>query len=188
VERYMIEQGYLIPSFHQSYWIGLNTTTPGKGSGANWTWVDFSDPPALTTYIAWGAEQPDDLEPPSACSQAASEYLGGDPEVWQWDDVQCATKSIAICRITRRRPCPQPGRAAHCPELTLPARAPTAQPHPTPPRPAPAPPPPHPRPPSHPSRPDPCACARRTPPLQRPRRLCTCPRSPRTPTSSTPRW
>jgi hypothetical protein len=106
VERYMVEQGYLIPSFHQSYWIGLNTTAPGASSRNNWTWVDCSEPPSMTTYTAWGPGQPDNLEPPSACGQANHEFLGGDPEVWQWDDVQCSGRAIAVCRITRKFPAP----------------------------------------------------------------------------------
>lgn len=101
MERYFVEQGYLIPSFHQSYWIGLNTTVPGTNNRDNWTWIDYAEPPSDLTYIAWGDDQPDNAEGPAACAAASHEMAGGDPSVWQWDDTSCGANHVAICRLTR---------------------------------------------------------------------------------------
>jgi hypothetical protein len=54
VEKYYASQGFLFPSFHKFYWMGLNTSEwPIEGT-ANFSWWDKSPGPNNETYSHWG--------------------------------------------------------------------------------------------------------------------------------------
>ena len=47
-----LPQGYLLPSYHQFYWLGL-----AVAEGSTWpsfTWVDHTPGPNTTSYNHWG--------------------------------------------------------------------------------------------------------------------------------------
>jgi hypothetical protein len=49
VEQYYVGQGWLLPSYHKSYWIGLTATT-----WPYFHWLEPSNDPSDDTYIHWG--------------------------------------------------------------------------------------------------------------------------------------
>lgn len=57
VEKYYISSGYLIPSFHKHYWLGL--TTQKQGGRPNWYWLEpnAGSPLEDEVYKHWGMYQ-----------------------------------------------------------------------------------------------------------------------------------
>lgn len=52
VESNLVDVGLLLPAYHKSYWIGLNTTA---GNWRNvWRWIDSRPYEANKTYQNWG--------------------------------------------------------------------------------------------------------------------------------------
>ncbi len=49
MEQFYVGQGWLIPTFHKAYWIGLAATT-----WPNFRWLDGSAPPSEKSYAHWG--------------------------------------------------------------------------------------------------------------------------------------
>ncbi len=48
-------QGYLFPSFHTFYWLGLNASSWPVDSGTpNFTWLDKTPGPSNESYLHWG--------------------------------------------------------------------------------------------------------------------------------------
>ena len=51
VEGYFSSNGYLMPTYHQIYWMGLRV----NGSRPKFGWLDPTvDPPSYRTYSHWG--------------------------------------------------------------------------------------------------------------------------------------
>lgn len=102
VERFFINNGWLIGPYHQSYWMGLT------GEGAAWPQFKYINKDAFdaTSYKHWGIEKTQagvSLNPNNAGAQCVTSdfslaYGGG----WGWNDVDCATvTTTAICKIPR---------------------------------------------------------------------------------------
>jgi hypothetical protein len=98
VETYFQMQGYLLPSFTPSYWIGLNATA---NTWPNFRWLSYSIPaPAFSSYEHWGRTQ-ENSEPNNA---AGNEYCGAASSAlayqsaWGWSDNVCTTHMPFICR------------------------------------------------------------------------------------------
>ncbi len=55
MEAYYVAQGYLFPSFHTFYWLGLNASSWPVDSGTpNFTWLDKTPGPSNESYLHWG--------------------------------------------------------------------------------------------------------------------------------------
>lgn len=93
-------QGYLLPSFHTQYWIGLKATRPTK-----FTWYEPGQAPPLgQNYIHWGRNPPGPAEP----NNLAGNELCGTANFSQsyqraagWADERCNTSAPAVCRMMR---------------------------------------------------------------------------------------
>ena len=104
VEQFYTKRGFLLPKFHQIYWMGLRV----NGSRPKFGWLDPTvDPPSYRTYSHWGTNattnmtEPQEQTPPESCG-AARYYLGFDtPFAWGWADEPCNQTYIFMCRITR---------------------------------------------------------------------------------------
>ncbi len=96
VEAFYIKGGYLLPKFHQAYWLGFNTT-----SWPNFTQVDRS---FTTQYRAWGTYsspqgsrvEPNNLFEPEWCLSTNSSQAT--KNVWGYQDTVCTSKFVAMCR------------------------------------------------------------------------------------------
>lgn len=96
-------QGWLIPLYHGSYWMGLTAATPGAG---NFRWADSSPGPGAGFYTHWGtdsdgAPEPNNMFSPELCAAANSSQTYDNPEAWGWSDTRCNTKLPFICKQTR---------------------------------------------------------------------------------------
>ena len=115
VEQFFINKGYLIPSFHKVYWMGLNSDT------ATYPVFSWSDPTVKTDYLLkgphWGTytvlnsaaepkKEPNAIQPPEYCGVANSSQAYGNPRAWGWSDINCNHNYIFICRLQSERPAP----------------------------------------------------------------------------------
>ncbi len=92
VESYFIQNGFLLPSFHKHYWIGMTTT-----KWPNFYWTDRTVSPS--SYNGWGLSNPNQNPKPGTCAVASNALSKGSPVYWGWDDTNCdTTTSIFICR------------------------------------------------------------------------------------------
>jgi hypothetical protein len=81
VEQYYINSGFLIPSFHKSYWLGLRVTD--DAIWPNFTWADGSAAPSNKTWQHWGRWlgwsitnlEPNNMESPEYCAGGAASRL-----------------------------------------------------------------------------------------------------------------
>jgi hypothetical protein len=103
VETSLIDGGLLLPSFHKSYWIGLNTTAVDWKDV--WRWTDNRPYIANKTYQNWGMYQPGTLQEPNNitaeefCAAANSSQPVG--PTWGWSDTGCFDSFISICYYAR---------------------------------------------------------------------------------------
>jgi hypothetical protein len=103
VETSLIDAGLLLPAFHKSYWIGLNTTLAAWP--ATWTWVDSRPYVRNVTYQNWGVYQPGNLAEPNnvtgseACAVANTSQPRG--PTWGWSDTNCMGAWIFMCYYAR---------------------------------------------------------------------------------------
>ncbi len=97
----MSPQGYLLPSFHRYYWMGLNTS-----DGRSWAQMDRT---INTTYRAWGvfkpgpgqpsSREPNNLVDPEYCAGGNyTELISGKAPAWGWGDEQCTDLHPIMCR------------------------------------------------------------------------------------------
>ncbi len=99
--------GYLVPPFHGSYWMGLNTTSY---EWPQFYWLDRSPAPGLDTYRHWGSlsqgeavsvPEPNNMYPPEYCG-VANYSMAGDDKIWSWADTNCTPAAYPyICKVTR---------------------------------------------------------------------------------------
>jgi hypothetical protein len=102
VEHFFISKGWLIGSFHMSYWLGLT------GQGLGWPQFKYinNDPFDSTSYKHWGIERNGatvSVNPNTAGAQCATSDFnltyGG---AWGWNDVDCGlVTTTVLCKIPR---------------------------------------------------------------------------------------
>jgi hypothetical protein len=100
VEGFFATSSYLLPTFHQQYWMGLL-----KRNGASWS---FMDPNINTTYTNYNKPN----VAANLCGAAYFQFRKGTPSAYGWGDMSCATRSIFMCRNTGRTDDTQRGWAA----------------------------------------------------------------------------
>jgi hypothetical protein len=114
VESYYVSAGFLLPTFHKVYWIGLNSSL---GTYPNFTWVDNRTPgPSNSSkyYSHWGRFKPSKeyepnnlITPPELCGCANVTEAFGSPPTWGWADWNCSAKFPVMCKM-------QPPLVARC--------------------------------------------------------------------------
>ncbi len=122
VEAYYLNMGWLLPTFHKKYWLGLNATTRASTSPAvrvagqlqttpaTFAWLDKNAPiPYGQAYQHWGrigsALEPNNLFGSENCGvgNASAAYA----LAWGWADLNCKVSAPFICKTQREQP-------AHC--------------------------------------------------------------------------
>jgi hypothetical protein len=105
IESTYTQLGYLIPSYHRTYWMGIQRQ--GK---AGMRWMDGSLPgPSSGNYQHWGTykpgglPEPNNLMPPENCVVANYSEAYGIPPAYGWADTQCNNTNIFICRRLTRK-------------------------------------------------------------------------------------
>ena len=107
VEAYYIDQGYLFPAFHESYWIGL---TSNASAWPKFSWVDGTPTLHSKGFENWGIYMPGSNpepnnfpQPPEYCAVAnASQPMIGS---WGWADTNCdGTDAAFMCELLPRGP------------------------------------------------------------------------------------
>jgi hypothetical protein len=108
VELFYLSNGYLIPNYHRSYWMGL-TSTPADPT--YFTWIDGTPAPGIDRrYAHWGKlrmsdrnapriPEPNNIEGNEFCAACNSSMAYGPS--WGWADVACNNTFPAICKIPR---------------------------------------------------------------------------------------
>ncbi len=116
MEGYYINKGWLLPTFHKHYWIGLNATSPGSSSPATWlagkvqsspakfAWLEkAAGVPVGRAYQHWGkagtADEPNNLLGNENCgvANASAKYS----LAWGWADISCKISAPFICKSQR---------------------------------------------------------------------------------------
>jgi hypothetical protein len=91
MENAFLNSGYLLPSFHKTYWLGLTAVT--------WPMFSWSDRSLALAFTNWGDQQPNRSPSPGLCSYANYTLSRGSPPAWGWDDTDCDTStSVFICK------------------------------------------------------------------------------------------
>jgi hypothetical protein len=100
--QYFIGAGYLLPTFHKQYYIGLRVTER--------PWFRWTEPYyelGQESYQHWGAEgssqEPNNRFPPEDCGAATATQSFGD--AWGWSDVNCTRRLIFMCKVLRECHC-----------------------------------------------------------------------------------
>jgi hypothetical protein len=105
VEQFYIRNGYLLPSFHRSYWIGYQTSTPGV-KPPNFTTVDMTLDRSRYRQYRWGtyfengkaSAEPNNIMNPEFCVVANFSMTFGSPPAWGWADQSCGQRFPFMCR------------------------------------------------------------------------------------------
>jgi hypothetical protein len=102
VEGYYLRQGYLLPTYHDNYWMGLNT------SSSNWPRFNWTErtirSPGSGAYQHWGRPEGGVPEPNNnrvglcAVCNASLSYTNA----WGWADTMCNMTNAFICRMQRK--------------------------------------------------------------------------------------
>lgn len=98
-------QGYLLPSFHQNYWIGAVADDERK-----WHWLDKTSFPSYgnSKYINWGVMQPGSIpepnnavSPPELCAVANFTMTPASTLPYRafWADTGCSETYVFMCRL-----------------------------------------------------------------------------------------
>lgn len=102
VESYFIVSGYLMPSYHQMYWLGARSDVQRY---PNFTWTDRSPGIYQGTYQHWGRmgsvpEPNNAVFPPEFCVVANWSQSYGNPRRWGWSDVNCdVVRASFMCKV-----------------------------------------------------------------------------------------
>ena len=118
VEAYYLDMGWLLPTFHKKYWLGLNATTLASSSPAvrvagqlqttpaAFAWLDKTAPiPYGQAYQHWGrigsALEPNNLFGSENCGvgNASAAYA----LAWGWADLSCKVSAPFICKTQREQ-------------------------------------------------------------------------------------
>jgi hypothetical protein len=93
-------QGWLLPTYHRGYWIGLKAASP-----RNFDWIDSTSIPALASgWKNWGPGQPDNSMSNELCASASYDMRAGSPPTWGWQDVGCGMPLPLMCRMQKPQP------------------------------------------------------------------------------------
>ena len=101
VEGYYLKQGYLLPTDHDNYWLGLNTSA-GTWPKFNWTERTVAAP-GSGAYQHWGRPEGGVPEPNNnrvglcGVANASLTYTNA----WGWADTVCNMTNVFICRMQR---------------------------------------------------------------------------------------
>jgi hypothetical protein len=100
-------QGYLFPSFHENYWIGLHSA-----AFPIFTWVDKLIPgPTANSYKNWGTfmsgtplakPEPKNRDHQCAVANATQAYGSRTVRPWGWASQDCSAHHVYMCRISSR--------------------------------------------------------------------------------------
>ncbi len=118
VEGYYLRQGYLLPTYHENYWLGLNTSA-GAWPRFNWTERTVA-PPGSGAYQHWGRPEGGVPEPNNnrvglcGVANASLSYTNA----WGWADTMCNMTNAFICRMQREAGALGAGAAALARALT----------------------------------------------------------------------
>ncbi len=126
VEAYFRDQGYLLPAYHKSYWLGLVADPPAnqrQGPFSSWRWLDYLPPPSKATYQHWGTlmmgngrsrPEPNNLVAPELCAAANASQAYDEPSTWGWADANCTIRMPFMCKTLRKWLCCHAGGAIRC--------------------------------------------------------------------------
>jgi hypothetical protein len=99
VEQYYINAGFLLPTFHKQYHIGLRVDTRPS---FKWTEPYYSLQEE-GAYLHWGMDgrspEPNNQQPPEDCGAATARQAYD--SAWGWSDVNCTRRLIFMCKILR---------------------------------------------------------------------------------------
>jgi hypothetical protein len=116
VEAFYINNGYMFPSFHKFYWMGLRAASSLRPSdlmalsGNTWpsfSYIDGSPSPGGGVFAHWGRYQPlnypepDNRFAPELCAGGNATEAFGTPRAWGWADTRCNGTFPFICRLQR---------------------------------------------------------------------------------------
>jgi hypothetical protein len=111
VEGYFISNGYLMPTYHQIYWMGANVSDAIYWP--DFSWVDpYTPGPVNSSYEHWGRFQPgQETEPnfnynapPELCAVGNYSQAYFNPLAWGWADDNCNNKHPFMCKMLREWP------------------------------------------------------------------------------------
>jgi hypothetical protein len=101
VEAYYISQGFLLPAYHDNYWIGASTTPT---LWPKFSWSERLVPaPGSGAYQHWGRPEGGIPEPNQArtglcaVANASISYTNA----WGWADAVCNSTQVFVCRMQR---------------------------------------------------------------------------------------
>ena len=108
MEFAFIASGYLLPSFHKTYWLGL-TSTPDNWPAFDWIDRNVASPAANGAYSHWGTYSADGFKTPEPnngmfpenCAVANFSQAHGAPPAWGWADANCGISATVMCRRLR---------------------------------------------------------------------------------------
>ncbi len=98
VEDFYINNGWLLPTYHQNYWIGLQTN-----AWPAFVWDNGAPAPSNETYSHWGIGSDSIQEPNNTlgnenCVVANFSQTFDTPAAWGWADTQCDQRFSFMCR------------------------------------------------------------------------------------------
>ena len=95
VEQYFVKEGYLLPKYHQGYWLGLRA--------AQWPtfqWIDVTA--GQSNYKHWGQLPDGSYEPKHRLNTCgAGNYSLLDLSAWGWSGENCNRALPYMCRILK---------------------------------------------------------------------------------------
>jgi hypothetical protein len=101
VESYYVGKGWLLPTYHKNYWLGLRSNTtvwPRFG----WTEPGLP-PPTGATYIHWGRIEPGAITEPNNMTGfefcGVGNYSQTYGNAWGWADANCSMRAAFICKV-----------------------------------------------------------------------------------------
>jgi hypothetical protein len=115
VESFFVGSGFLLPLFHQFYWMGLDSN---KKDWPRFRWMDRAIPgPSEDNYRHWGKLLPDGVpEPNSQAYCAVANFTTSYGGCAGWCDTDCTrTKAVFMCKKQGNAGCA--GRAAAAPDF-----------------------------------------------------------------------
>jgi hypothetical protein len=98
VEQYFVTFGGLIPSFHQVYWNGLNSSALAL---PKFNWLDPLTPPPVngSSYTHWAKGEPNNEVSPETCG--LSSFNASYTAAWGWQDSNCYRYLPYICKTNK---------------------------------------------------------------------------------------
>jgi hypothetical protein len=104
MEFAFVNSGYLLPSYHKNYWIGLTTTAD---TWPQFDWLDRNVPSPSQGYAHWGTfsfggfstPEPNNGNFPENC--AVANWTESYGSAWGWADANCAIMASVVCRRLR---------------------------------------------------------------------------------------